>query len=279
MTVDANAGNNDATPVDAGSQAEGHPAWQEILDVIPSDLQGLVKPTLEKWDKGVQDKIQALHTQYDPYKEFATEGVDAESINQALWLVQELQQNPNKVVADAIDAFGLDFVTKELAATGEIPSGTPAPEPYSEDVAGADITKHPEFIALRKSLEGLTGTIEEQKAAQQAEEDANAFEKQLDDLQEVHKEEGEFNKIFVTALMSNGLDGETAVKQYFDTVNQAAAKIAGTSTSSVPTAPIVMGGNGSTGSGIPSAPVSLGQMKSADVKNLVLDYINASRQS
>lgn len=258
-------------------QAEtgGHPAWQEILQHIPTDLQPLVTPVLKKWDDGVTSRINEIKSEYEPYKQYedlVSQEIPPEVITQSLGLLQQFQEDPNKVVADAIDVFGLDYVIKAAEQAANEPAANDPDDPYAE----IDLTKHPEFVQMKQALESFTTEQEKNKQEQEKEAQVSAFEKSLDDLQSAHETDGEFNRLFVSALMAQGVDGEEAVQQYYTTVNQAASKIAGVK--EVPTPPVVLGGDSGTGSGIPQQPVKLGEMKKTDVNNLVTQYIeNAKR--
>lgn len=257
----------------ATEEVTPNPAWDELLALLPEDMQALVQPKLKEWDQGVQTKIKDLHTQYEPYKDIAKNQVPVEDIEQAMALVAALQQDPEQVVKDAIEAFGLDFVAKELAATQTTePSTTTEPDPFAE--AGLDISKHPEFVQMKEALEQITGKVEQEFTAKEEAAAIEQHEKYLDELAEEH---GEFDKQYVTTLMVNGLDGVKAVKQYQDIVNQAAAKLAGES-KAVNTPPVVMGGDGNTGSGIPDNAVNLGKLTRTDANNLALDMIAKMRQ-
>jgi hypothetical protein len=260
--------------IDSGSE-NINPSWQEILDVIPDNMHPLLIPKLKEWDDGVKEKVNKVKEEFsglEPYKVLAEQGVPFDQIEYGLGLINALEANPQEVVADAIKTFGLDFVAKAAA------EASTEQEPYEvpEGLEGFDITKHPDFIKMQETLNSLSGTVEAEKTAKEEAEATKAFEKSLDELQEKHKDDGEFDRLFVSALMVNGYDGERAVKQYYDTVNQAAAKLAEKIVPTNTDVPIVLGGAGSTGSGLPAAPVSMGAMSSKDTRALVMDFIARS---
>lgn len=257
---------------DAGNNG-GHPAWQEILDVLPDSLHSLVTPTLEKWDKGVQERFNQFHQKYDPYKDFVEQGVDTGLINQALGLVQQLEQNPESVIQQAIDAFGLDYVKKELIAQQQAQEDDDEDTYYSD--SNVDLSKDPRYKAMEEAVTKLQSQFETQQQQETFQQQQQEFDQYLKELETSH---GNFDKNYVTALISQGVDGAEAVKQYQNTINQAAAQLAAQQNPK-PTVPQVMGGDGTTGSGVPEAPIKFGSMKNADVNQLVTEMLLRQAES
>lgn len=89
------------TPV---PQSGGHPAWNEILSRVPQSLHDSIRPTLEQWDKGVQEKLQQVHAQYDPYRQFTQ--MPPEQLSAAVQLFQVLNTNPELVYRQLAETFG-----------------------------------------------------------------------------------------------------------------------------------------------------------------------------
>lgn len=81
-----------ATP--PSSTSTGHPAWQEVLNVIPESLHESVRPTLQKWDQGVEQRLSQVHSQYAPYKEFIDNQVETAQLQAGLQLYTALNQDP-----------------------------------------------------------------------------------------------------------------------------------------------------------------------------------------
>ena len=110
-------GNDSSQQLDQqGSEGGGHPAWQEILDVLPDSLHSVVRPTLEKWDKGVEERFNTFHQQYDPYKEFVENEVDPLLIQQAMGVLQKLNEDPSGIIGEIIEAFDVqDYIKAEAA--------------------------------------------------------------------------------------------------------------------------------------------------------------------
>src|SRR6185503_19536475 len=71
-----------------------NPAWQPLMEVIPTQFASQVTPILQQWDKGVQDRFQTVQSTYAPYKDFVDQGVKPEEIQAARALMQALEADP-----------------------------------------------------------------------------------------------------------------------------------------------------------------------------------------
>lgn len=264
----------------------GHPAWASILDSLPEEFHSAIRPELEKWDKGVQDRFKEIHDKYDAYKPYVDNEVDPKFIDQALNLAQALEEDPGGLVEQAIEAFGLDYVLKEAAAADVNTNNNSKvdndsdelDEDYSDSSSKEfDLKNDPRYKAMEETVTKLSKQFDDQTEKEKAAEEQAEFDETLKTLETDH---GKFDKTYVTALMSNGIDGATAVKQYQDTINQAAAELAKSNNVSTDQKDdsddvVVMGGSGTTGSGLSSEAVNVGSMKNADLDKLVLEMINS----
>lgn len=254
---------------DQGQQPEdtgnGHPAWQEILDQLPDDLHPLITPKLQEWEQGVQQKLQSVHSQYDPYKPLVENKIPVDMVEQALYLHHQLENNPQELIAKAIEHYKLDYVPKDQIQT-------PDPEDLEDlEFDGVDITKHPAFQQLSKQLEQMNSTL---TAQQQAEQEA-AEQEELDNyLNELEEKNGPFNKLMVATLIANGMDGEQAVETYKSEIAQAVqAALGNNQQQQTQQPPVVMGGDGTTGSGLPEQPVSMGKLSKDEILKLSLQFL------
>ena len=251
-------------------QQNGHPAWQEVLDALPDDLQPLIRPKLEDWDKRQQDKVQGLHQQYDPYKKLVENQIPVDLVEQALYLHNMLETNPKDLVAKAIEHYGLEYIPKDQAQ-----------QVSSEDLDdlddfdGVDITKHPAFQKLAEQLESVNSTL----TAQQQREQQEAEEAELDNyLEELEKKHGSFNKLMVATLIANGMDGDQAVDTYKDEIAKAVQEALGNNQQQQNNPPpVVMGGDGTTGSGLPAQTTRMGDLKKNELNDLVMQFLEQNK--
>lgn len=271
-------------------QAQGHPAWQEILEVIPEDLRPVIEPKLKEWDQGVNGKLQAVRSEYEPletYKPLVENNVSLDYVQKALWLAHELENNPEGLVRQAIDHYGLDSVLAAQTSSSD-PAGNDEDDDEDDenDFGDFDITNHPQFKAMQKQAEELEKWRREQQEAQETEQAKSALEKTLDDLHNQYDIDGPdgnkipgFDNLYVAALMAQGVEPEDAIKSYNDTVNERARMLAGIQQDNETPPPVVMGGDGNTGSGIPNEPVNMHTMKDNDVSDLVQQIIDQSNKA
>lgn len=259
-------------PVNEPTQGQdGHPAWQEVLDSLPEELQGLVKPKLEAWDQGVQKKLQEVHAKYDPYKTLVEQGVDPKFVEGAMHLAQQIQQNPAAVIEQANTAFNLGYVKTDPNA--------PKPEEEEEyEYDGTDITQHPAFKQITEQLTQLQQGYTTREQAE-AEADAQAeYEAQLEALHtDAQGNRVEFNDLYVTALVSQGVTPEEAVNQYQQMLTAEVGKVA-TPPVTKDQPPVVLGGAGTVGSGVPDAGVNFATMKDGEVMDLVNNILQQAAQ-
>ncbi len=253
---------------DEQEQSQGHPAWQEILSQLPEDLHSLVKPKLEEWDKRSQDMVQGVHSQYDPYKKFVENKVDPAILEQSLFMANALQNDPEAFVRRVIENYGIESFNQvqQQEEEHEVPEWD-----------GEDISAHPQFKALADQFKSINDRLEKQDQESQAQREQREFDEYMEGLKEKNKDNGEFNELFVSALMANGLDGDEAVKQYYDMVGSAVAAATGgqQQQQQTPAPPVVLGGSGNAGSGTPDAQVNMGGLKDGQVQDLVIEMLKA----
>lgn len=244
-------------------QSQGlHPAWKELLEAVPESLHGVIKPHLENQSKNFEQKLQDVrgeYSNYDPYKDIVSEGTDPEYIKGALHLAQQIRENPDAVIEQANKAFGLNW--KQPGSNDNDNDDND----FDTDFDGVDIQKHPFVQQMAQQLSQLQeGFTSREQAEQNAQAQAD-FEQQLEDLKET---EGEFNPLFVTALVSQGVDPKDAVNQYKSLLEGEVAKVTNPEQAKKEP-PVVMGGSGNVGSGVPSNEVDFAKMKDGEVMDLV----------
>lgn len=132
-------------------QTSGHPAWNEILSQIPASLHESIKPKLESWDRGVQQKLQEVHAQYDPYKDFVQMPVD--QLQASVQLFHILNTNP-------------ELLYRELHGTyGQNAQGQNADEGYDPYEEGQQTAADPRIEELAQQQQMI---MQQMQAAQEA---------------------------------------------------------------------------------------------------------------
>jgi hypothetical protein len=102
-------------------ESGGNPAWKGMLDQLPAEFHKVVEPHLKQWD----DRFRGEQEKYAAYKPYLDNGIQPDTINQALqflqavntrpqdvynWLVQQPGITPQQAaqVADQVDEIGGD---------------------------------------------------------------------------------------------------------------------------------------------------------------------------
>jgi hypothetical protein len=168
-----------------------NPAWQEMLDVLPSSLHSLVTPHLSKWDQNYQQSINKVHSQYEPYKPFIENKVEPDQIDYGLKLAQAMQERPVEV---------FNALQDYLKSNNLMPNEAP---PQNEEQGQFDdvppemleaLLQHPEIKKQKEMLDAIAQVMVQQKQAQEKEASDAELEKELTSLREKH---GEFDEEWV----------------------------------------------------------------------------------
>lgn len=244
------AGYSDASEQQGSSitnGSNGNPAWNEFLEAVPQEFHNKVTPVLEKWDKGVQERFQKVHSEYEPWKPILKTGVDPETTQFALNLLNTLNDNPELVHKAIGDYYKLG--DKAPVEQGQV-------EPVDQDDP---------YKAKFEQLEQQANTMA-QILLKQREEQVNAqADAELDqELAKLRKTYGEFDEEYILAKMTNGHSAEDAVKSYYQAVERMAK-------SKMPR-PLIMGGGG----GVPGQNVDPRKLSDSGTKNLVVEMLKAA---
>jgi hypothetical protein len=262
-----------STPVGTGQQAApnyqqsqqqqqpGNPAWQEFLDVLPSQLHPVVTPVLQKWDKGVQSRFEQVQSQYAPYKQFLDNGVNPNDIEVALGIAQQINGDPRQfynALTEYLQENGL------LDDQGQQDGYSPEFD-LGDDTQYGEQQEDPRLQEFEQQQAAMANWIlqqEQQRTEQQADQE---LDQELNQLQEKY---GEFDMGYVLSLAVSGMPLEDAVNKYQQLVQQ--IQQSPTPGSMVPR---VM----SPGGGLPAENVDPTKMSSGDTKNLVAQMLASSK--
>lgn len=238
---------------DGGSGTEsqgGNPAWSEFLQVVPQEHHAAVTPILEKWDSGVNERFQKVHSEYEPWKPVINSGVEPDTAQFALNLLNSLNENPQMVYNAIKEYYKFD--------TDGSQSGQGQVEPPAEQDPYAA-----QFQELRQQNEVIAQAL---LAEKQAKMDAEADQWLDNHLSELRTKHGDYDERYVVALMQSGMSGDEAV-QHFHQIIQSQAKQLGPK-------PLIMGGGG----GIPGQQADPTKMDDKGRKNLVVQMLQQYKQ-
>jgi len=177
---DAAAGSQvDSTNTDTGSGDSDNggtgynPAWNNLMEKLPSALHPMITPELKSWDEKFQQQLQQVHSQYEPYKPFLDNQVSPEALQQAYDLFELINTNPQLVYEQMQSFYGFGGQGQEENNTQGQPQGD---EPFDFNNPEADITQHPQFKALAENQQALAQFFVQQQEAEKL----AAAEKQID---------------------------------------------------------------------------------------------------
>lgn len=265
------------------TEHKGHPAHREILDLLPEELHGLVQPKLNEWDRGVQDRFQEIHSEYEPWKEFENQGISAQDADQALRFLQMFNENPEDVIRQAIEHFNLNLGQED----DDYDDNDLDDEDYEDD---EDDPNDRRYRELRDSQRDIDQRLSDREQADLDAQADDALDQYLDELEE---EFGPYDEQYVLSLMGQGIRGEDAVQQFLELYERYGTEFgdsnvdednsegqAGDQNSNQNGqqqqqngAPIVGGSGGTIGSGMPSNDVKPGQLSSEQTEDLVTQLL------
>lgn len=231
----------------------GNPAWQEFLNVVPQELHSQVTPILQKWDQGVNDRFQKVHSEYDQWKPVIGSGVDPETTQFAINLLNSVNNNP-EMVYNAL---------KEYYKFGETPQQNGQQSGQGQQEPNAVDPYQEKYAALERQNEIIAQVLyQQQQTAREAQADT-----QLDnELTSLKSKYGDYNERYVLAMMQNGMGAEDAVKGYFEWREQEVGK-------HVPK-PLIMGGGGN----MPGQNMDVKKLSNSGTKDLVVQMLKAASQ-
>ena len=236
---------------DEAAAKGGHPAWQEILDAIPEQYREAVMPTLEKWDKGVQNRFQSLHSKYEPLK--AYESLDPQQVEMGLNLIERINEDPRAVYDLMRTTYGFD--NEQGASENE---GSMSENSLEPDAA---------VTAQLTATEQRLAQLEQEREMEKYQEQLDAYIAYLHEPE--HGKRVEFDEDYVITLLANGVDGEEAVSRYQKIVETAAPK------SAAPPAPRIM----PSGGGVPSNAIDPKTLSDSQTKDLVTQILQQASES
>jgi hypothetical protein len=263
-----------ATPIGDG-QAQGdqgdgsggsgpNPAWNDVLNVIPSDLHEQVTPFFQQWDQSAQQRITEANSKvaaFEPYQPFVENGISYEDLEQGLQLAYQLNANPQGVY----DALGQAYnfgqqQNGEGQGAGE-GEGEGYQDPRYDELSSAQ-------QQLQQGLDLVAQTVLQQNEQKMAAEADQQIDSELAQLKKSHPG---ISEEFALSLMVNGF-GVDEVANHWQQVSQGILQ-----QHPRPFAPNVLGGNGG-GTGLPSQAINPAKLDGPARRNLVAQMVHQMNQ-
>jgi hypothetical protein len=260
---------------DNGNSNGLHPAWNEVLSVIPPELHSQVTPHLRNHDLNTQ----RVHERYNPYKDLADKRVDPNRIQQALTVADAIEQNPEAIYKLLHEQFGGQQQQSQGLAGQQQQQNPQLQQQGGQDDPYEGL--HPQVAEqLRQIAELKSGfdtlaqlQLNQRQQSQQEEEDAQ--------LQALYDSIESRNPVFkalnvdgaaepyINNLLLGGLSPEDAEKQFMAFIDSVKTQ------ANRPSPPVLLG---SGGTGMPGQqPINPSSLTNKGTKDLVAAMLEANR--
>lgn len=236
---------------ETGTGGSGNPAWNDFLEYVPEDKREAVTPLLQQWDRGVQEKIQKVHQEQEPWKPIVQSGVDPETVQFGIELLSTLQTDPRKVFDALAENYGWKIAEEVASSGGGSGQGQQITPEQLESL-------NPEQLAeLAKRQDIVEQILIAQRQQQLVASEEAALDKALNDLREKH---GDYDEEDVVRRLA--VDDELTPEEAYNQSVAYATKIRSTR----PVPPKIAGG----GSGmIPTASVDVTKLSDKEAREFV----------
>lgn len=246
-----------------------NPAWNDILNSIPSQFHDQVTPKLREWDAGIQKQFGNIHDQYAPYKPIIDQGIDPAHIDLAMKMISALESNPEQTISTLQTYYGL---TNQQAQ--QVVNQQQQNQPQTnQDFENADIDPviKSQIQALKEQNERMAQIlVENHQRESKAQEDIRL----ANEMKELHtsatqKYGYDFNEQMVLGLcMGANMTPSQAVEQFYKNAEEIASHYR-------KPAPNILGSGGS----IPSGRTNTRNMTDSEVNNYVAQILRQSNDA
>lgn len=273
--VDGGAGlvSNDSVPQETapvgGQQAPTgeNPAWGELLGVLPSSLHQTVKPYLEKWETGVNERFSKVQSQYDPYKPFLE--VDPQQIDASLQLAQLIASDPRSFYDKMTAHYGSEW---GLAGQGQQEQQNNADD-YSLDgldEEGNDLSNNPLIQQIREQQDTIANFLAAQVQQQQEAAQAQAVEQAGQQIQTELANVAATYKVDTIPPQAEKMMISLALQNEGMTIEQAAAEVMPlfANQTQAPAARIL-----TPGGGVPANNIDTAKLSPQDTRSMVMQML------
>lgn len=264
-----------ATETTEGQDNNGiHPAWNELIEKLPTQFVPTVTPILQQWDKGVQDRFQKVQSTYAPYKPFIEGGVTPDQIDAAMRLMQAVEADPKSFYEKMGQFYAQEWGLDQGQGSDDADEYSLDDLDDDEGQGPVDLENNPYVQQIKQQQDLLTQFVagqyeQQQKAAMaQAQEQANKeIETELAQITEKH---GEMSKeaaeiVFGMAMQNEGMTLVQAADRFF--------AIAGNSQPRQQA--VIM----SPGGGLPASNVNPAELNGQDRRNLVAQILQQAAEA
>jgi len=181
------AGDNEQEAEDA-APANNNPSLNELYDILPKSLHGLVEPVVSKWQSGIDREFEKM----SGYRQLAEAGVSPDIIEASLELAQQISANPRAIYDELAERYGWQQAQQIMQeATAVAATATDSEEEDAFSFELGDGQSNAEIQALKAEIDAMKNErAEEFQAAQEAQ-----YEYEIEtSLEYLREEHGDFDE-------------------------------------------------------------------------------------
>lgn len=246
---------------DGSEQADPDDLANPYLASIPEVDRNVVAKYIKGWQGNVTRRFQDIHQQYAPYKSLG----DPDTLSKAAALYNLMDDSPQeifRILAENADEIPeIQQMLREYTQPQQPQQGGEFQNPWAEE--GIPDSFATMFIQQQEVLQALAEKVMGYDSSRQEDQEAAELDAVLDDL---HSSFGDFDEDAVLLRMYQGMDPESAVRDWDQSIQQAI-----NSRQSAKPPPMVLGGNGS----VPHGGVDPTQMSDTERRAYIAQQLQA----
>lgn len=235
-------------------QPQNQAPYAEYLNKVPESARGLVEPVFKEWDANYTRMTQQYTdrlNQYKPYDQIIQAVGSPETMQAAIQMAYELQQNPEDMFNRLAEHLGYELDDEEANANND----------------GQSAVLDPRIEAMESGLNDLTQLIQQQHEEQELDKESQQIFAQLDDVEQQRGLPLDRELVLTRAIETDDLDG--AIEWYYQKFGPVLQQ-----QNNQQGPPTPLGGGG----GLPSQTKSLQDMTPQERKQFVISTLNAAKQ-
>lgn len=260
-------------PEQQNENTGGNPAWSGLLGSLPEGLHGVVRPYLEEWDKGVNNRFQKIHSDYEPlkaYQQFAEQGLTPEALMQAHSLFNLINEDPRRVYDQMGAAFGFNNPEQGRQEQSQGQNLDDFGFEETPDASQVDIENHPKIVEMREKLEQAEQYIQAQYQQELNKQVETELDGEIDSLYEKFNLDPNDDRPeqFAMGLALSGMSLEAGFQKYVELTQSILQN------DPARTAQRILPASG----GVPSSKVNPAELNRGETKSLLANMIKQANE-
>lgn len=146
---------------EGGSAGNNNPSLNELYDILPKSLHGMIEPVVSKWQSGIDREFEKM----SGYRQLAEAGVSPDIIEASLELAQQISSNPRAIYDELAERYGWQQAQQIMQEATAVAATATETEDTGFDFELGDDQSSAEIKALREELNALKNNIAEEASA------------------------------------------------------------------------------------------------------------------